>query len=342
MRSLRRLVPLAVSATLIAWLLTRFSFGKLVNAAAVLPWQALLPMTAALVVALYLWDVVCLLTVFSEDGRRLTYGQMLRIRGRSYVVSVVNQALGQGAVAWEVSRAQQTSLLAALSRTVLLAWHEGLILGTAALLGSFWSQTVPAARCRWIAVGLLALVVGGAVVLALVPARLRARLARTRLGAWLGSWTWRRSVRLLAQRTVYFGFVAMYVTAALPVCGLGVPFAAALAAIPLVLVSTMLPSLSGLGPRETALILLLPSQHPDGLLAMGLIWSTGIIVVRLLIGLAWLWLGPNEPHRYSFASSSGSGRALVGEQDDGAGYRVSGPGSDPSSGTAPSAASRSA
>ena len=55
--------------------------------------------------------------------------------------------------------------------------------------------------------------------------------------------------------------------------------------------ATILPSASGLGTRETALYLLLPSQRPDVLVAMGLIWSSGVVVVRLGIGLAWLWLG---------------------------------------------------
>jgi len=51
----------------------------------------------------------------------------------------------------------------------------------------------------------------------------------------------------------------------------------------------VLPSASGLGTRETALYLLLPSRQPDVIVAMGVLWSTGVIVVRLLIGLAWLW-----------------------------------------------------
>ena len=265
--------------------------GELLRASAVLPWQRLAAMTVGLVIALYLWDVVCLLTVFSVDGGQLSYGRMLRARGKSYLVGAWNQGLGQAAVAWDVARLQGTPFAAALSRSILLAWHEGLILATAAVAGSWWSDNPRAAHARaWCAV-LLAVLLGAALLLGLVPAGWRRRLQRTRWGAWLGEWSWRRSFRLILLRIVYFAIVGTYVATALWMCGQGIAPATALAVIPLVLLATVLPSASGLGTRETALYLLLPSQRPDVLVAMGLIWSTGVVVVRLGIGLAWLWFG---------------------------------------------------
>jgi hypothetical protein len=58
--------------------------------------------------------------------------------------------------------------------------------------------------------------------------------------------------------------------------------------------ATVLPSASGLGARETALYLLLPSNQPDVPVAMGVLWSMGVILVRLLIGLGWLWFDPGS------------------------------------------------
>ena len=123
-----------------------------------------------------------------------------------------------------------------------------------------------------------------------VAGRLAAPLERTRWGAWLSQWSWRRSFRLILFRMAYFAIVGSYVATALWICGQGIAPATALAVIPLVLMATVLPSASGLGTRETALYLLLPSQRPDVLVAMGLIWSAGVIIVRLSIGLAWLLL----------------------------------------------------
>jgi hypothetical protein len=50
-----------------------------------------------------------------------------------------------------------------------------------------------------------------------------------------------------------------------------------------------LPNFAGLGTRETSLLLLLAPPEPAVLLAMSLIWSTGMILFRFVIGLAHLW-----------------------------------------------------
>ena len=133
----RKTLPLLVSFGLLACLAYRISPADLWRAVAVLPWKALVPLTAGLVVALYFWDSLCLLTVFSTDRERLTYRQMLRLRGKSYVVGAWNQGLGQAAVAWQVSRTLNTSLRAALAGSIILSWHEALILSVAALAGSY-------------------------------------------------------------------------------------------------------------------------------------------------------------------------------------------------------------
>jgi hypothetical protein len=94
---------------------------------------------------------------------------------------------------------------------------------------------------------------------------------------------------LVLLRVGYFAILGSYVAVALRICALDVAPATALAAVPLVLMAGILPSASGLGTRETALYLLLPTGRPDVLLAMGLIWSTGMLVFRLGIGFASLW-----------------------------------------------------
>jgi hypothetical protein len=317
MRHWRKAFPLFISVGLIVWLASRISMGELLRASAVLPWQRLAAMTVGLVVALYLWDALCLLTVFAVDGRRLTYGHMLLTRGKSYLVGALNQGLGQAAVAWDISRVQGTSFAAALSRSMLLAWHEGVILAIAALAGSWWSHNPRAAQARSFCAVLLVVLLGSALLLGLLPADWRRRLARTRWGAWLGEWSWRRSFRLILLRMAYFAIVGSYVATALWICGQGIAPATALAVIPLILMATVLPSASGLGTRETALYLLLPSQRPDVLVAMGLIWSTGVVVVRLSIGLAWLWFGrkhflQGSHHEYRIDVVDGAGERSAG------------------------------
>ena len=135
----------------------------------------------------------------------LTYRGMLRVRGRSYLVGALNQGLGQAAVAWDVAGIQGTSFAAALARSLLLAWHEGVILATAALAGSSWTDNPRAVHARSFCAVLLGLLVGVAFLWA--GCRPPGEPWRKRAGRWLSEWNWRRSCRLFLLRIVYFALV---------------------------------------------------------------------------------------------------------------------------------------
>jgi hypothetical protein len=295
----------AISLGLIAWLASRISLSGLAQAAAVLPWKLLVPMTAALVVGLYLWDTLCLLTVFSVGGSSISYGAMLRARGKSYLWAAWNQGLGQAAVAWYVARARRTSFRAAFAGSIILSWHEGVILSATGLAGSWWLGDPRLERaqtfCLILLLGLLAI----PLIMRLLPASVRQWLEKRPMGATLAAWDAHRSLRLILLRVVYFSLDGIYVPAALWLCGQPIGVGTALAIVPLVLLATVLPSASGLGARETALYLLIPSSHPDVLVAMGVLWSTGIIIVRLVIGMGWLWFDRSDAGRETSTSSTG-------------------------------------
>jgi hypothetical protein len=289
MKRWHNLLPLLVSAGLIAWLLQRVPLASVLAAAAHLRWQLLAPATAAMVLGLFFWDGVCLRLVYSTDHAPLGYRRMLQVRGMSYLFSAVHCQLGQAMVIWNVARLQGSSLITTFSRSLLLLYHDAFLLMSAGLIGSLLSDRPLAVQLRVVCGAALALLAGGAGLLALLPASQRNRFQQTRWGAWLDSWTWRRSLRLLALRTVYYAILGLYATLALRICRLGVDYATILSTIPLVLVADTLPSISGLGTRETALYVLLGPEHQEVLLAMGLFWSMGIIFGRLAIGLVHLW-----------------------------------------------------
>ena len=261
MKYWRKTFPFVVSTGLIVWLASRISLDELLRASAVLPWQRLAPMTAGLVILLYFWDAFCLLTVYSLAGKQLTYGRMLR-RGKSYLVGALNQGLGQAAVAWQVARVQSTSFAAALSRSFLLAWHEGVILATAALAGAWWSDNPHAMHARGFCAVLLAVLLGAGLLTALLPAGWRRGLQRRRWGAWLSQWNWRLSLRLILLRMIYFAIVGTYVVSALWICGQGIAPATALAVIPLVLMATILPSAQVSAPAKLPSICCSPRNGP--------------------------------------------------------------------------------
>jgi hypothetical protein len=289
MKHWQKVLPLLVSAGLIGWLLYNVSPEAVFAAAAQLRWKPLAGLTVALVLSLYLWDALCLQAVYATDQNPLSYRRMLHIRGLSYLFSALHCQLGQALVIWNVARHQGGSVIGTASRGLLLLYHDGVILMTAGLVGAWFSVKPQAPGIRVFCGTSLVLLIGLAVVVACLPTAARRRFQQTRWGGWLGVWTWRNSLRLLFLRLGYYTIVGVYATLALRICQVHENFAAVLSAIPLVLVADSLPSISGLGTRETALYLLLGSEHREVLVAMGLFWSFGLILGRLAIGLAHLW-----------------------------------------------------
>ncbi len=288
---LHRLLPVAVSAGLIAWLLYLVPPAKVVDELVKVPWHEILPLTAVMVLALYLWDTVCLQTVFATNSHVVPYGRMLHVRGKSYLLGAFNYELGQGLIAWTISRLQNISLLATLSRSVVLAYHDLVVLLSVGLVGSLLVESPPPEvrlAKLFCAVGLSGLCLVG-LVFTLLPREKRARFRSTRWGAWLVDWSLARSVKLAWQRFVYFGILILYAGIALAICGIPVDHRVVAGTIPLVLLADALPSVCGIGTRETALVLLLNPENPAVLIALSLIWSSGMIVGRLVIGLTWLW-----------------------------------------------------
>jgi hypothetical protein len=200
--------------------------------------------------------------------------------------------LGQAALAWDLARAQGVSLLSTLSRSVLLACHDVAVLLSMGLLGALLSNDPRVEAVRWFCGVGLCLIGIAALVPLVLPLRYKLRLRHTRWGGWMESWSWGRSARLAAARVVYFFILVVYGAVALEICGIELDFRVVLSTIPLVMLADGLPSVSGLGTRETAMMILLPSEDKATLAALSLVWTTGLVVGRAAIGLAHVWARP--------------------------------------------------
>jgi hypothetical protein len=286
-------MPLLVSVGLLVWLVYRISPQALVAAASQLNCPRLCLVFSAMVLALYLWDSVCLHWLFAEPGLPLSFSKVLRARGSSYAASAVNYELGQGLVAWELARAQGTSLVSALGRCLLLAAHDVAVLLTLGLAGSLLIDTTIARGIMgFCAIGLTVLIVVGLLAY-FFP---RWRHERRTIGGehfWPRSWTWGRSLQLSGMRGIYYAIILAAVGLGLEVAPVPVGRQVVFGAVPVVLLADGLPiSVSGLGTRETALLSLIDAPQPGALLAFSLIWSAVLMTGRLLIGLVHWWLLP--------------------------------------------------
>jgi hypothetical protein len=289
MRNWKSLLPVCVSAGAIAWLIAHVQADQLARAAAELNWLALIPVTALLVLSLFMWDAVCLRHLFTTTSTRLAYRQALHARGTSYLIGVINYELGQGMLAFDLARTQRISIVSSLSRILVLAYHDLVVLFSLALIGSTISSHPVTNYLRLFSgLGLLTLVTVPGIG-ALLPDSVRHRFLRSRWTAGLKSWSLWRSCRLAILRVAYFSIFICYAAAAFRICHLQAGHDLVLSAIPMVLLADALPSVSGLGTRDATLQLILTPPRPEVLAAMSLFWSTGLIVGRFAIGMLCTW-----------------------------------------------------
>jgi hypothetical protein len=295
LRVAKRCLPVLISAGLVTWLVWRVSPDELARAAAVLNWPALVLLTLAELFALLGWDTLCLWWLFSQPDRPVPFRTVLWARARSYRWIVLNYELGQGVLAWDLARARGLSLASAIGRCVLMMLHDLAVLFSLALAAALVNPDPLARPVRWVCgIGLLVLA-GLGLGMKLLPARWRDRLAAR--ADWLGWWTWRHSASLLALRLAFFLIIVLYVTVGLRVAGISAGPDVVYRVIPLVLLSEILPSMSGLGTRDTFLLGLLhpaPGQRAV-VLAFSLLWSSVLLIGRMAVGLVASWLPPGAP-----------------------------------------------
>jgi hypothetical protein len=289
--STRRLIPLAISGALIAWLFWRVPPAAVLRAAEELNWVLLIPATIAMVVCLYVWDAACLPVIYGITHHPWSYARSLQLRGLSYLGAALHYELGQGIVAWMAAKTQNTSVVRMLARCVILMYHDVVVLLALGLFGSWMSNDSRVVPLRpWLAIALAAAAAIAVVVWA-VPTL--AQRFWSRAESVVAEWSIKRSLMLIPMRVIYFGILVVYAAAALAICHVPADRHVVLSTVPLVMLADGLPSVSGLGTRETALQLLLQPDRAEMLLALSLVWSAGLILGRAGIGLALLWWNPS-------------------------------------------------
>jgi uncharacterized membrane protein YbhN (UPF0104 family) len=289
----KKVVPFLISFGLVTWLIWKVTPEKLLVVLSTSSWPWLLLATVAQLVVLFLWDTLNLWWLFSQPHpeHRPTFRTVLRARTDSIQWSAINLEIGQGVFAYKVAKAIGEPITEALGRFFVLALFDFGTLQSLGLIGSFLVTNPLIATLRWVCVastvGLLAL----ALILHFLPAAWRQWLEGKNWGRWLKWWSWRHSLLLWAQRLTMFLLVILYAWVGLLIIGIHPDARTVFGTIPFVLVAEALPGTGGLGERETALIYLLnPGGKEAELLAFGLIWSTVVIVGRVLIGLVSSWL----------------------------------------------------
>lgn len=288
----RRWLPLGFSLLLLTALFWQVSPREVFHAFGRLNWAVLVPATVLLVIALYLWDSLCLWWLFSSHGEPVSYRAILRARGTSYLFAVINYGLGYGMLAWLLARHRGKTFLSTAARCVVVTYVDLCVLMALGIVGGLLSTAPNTNGIAWACgIGLLAFV-SVALAVRLLPPSWTQRLLDTRLGQTLHSpdWSWSNLLPLAVLRAFYAGFGILYVAICLAASGFDLGYMVVMSVIPIVVLVDALPiSFSGLGSREAVLLVLLNPADPQLLIAFSLVWWACEMGGRALIGLGVVW-----------------------------------------------------
>jgi hypothetical protein len=275
-----------VAAGILLFLLHRVPFAALRSGLAHGPWGPLTAYTLPLAAVTLLADAFATQVCLAVTGEPRPFGTLVLVRGATYLLGLVNYALGQGGIGLYLHRTGTRAARGTGIVLFLMAVNLGALVLTAALglalpLGTRLGPPVRATVLSGLALG--ALYLG---VVALRPAF----LARRELLSPLFVAGVRGHLAALAARFPHVLLLALGQWGALWIWGVRIPADHALALMPLVLVVAALPvAPAGLGTLQAAQVLLFaPYATEAAVLSFSLAFSLLGLVFQAAVGVASL------------------------------------------------------
>jgi len=289
----RRAAPWVVAAGILAFLGATTDLHAVGRALDRVSLPGLVAVMIGLVAAMVVTDVFALWVAFRESipAARLSFGQTFTARAPSYLLAIVNYGAGQGGLVYLLKRNHAVPVGEGVG-AVLLSTAAYLLVVTLLVGGGLLAGAVPdEPELRWLVIALAA---GAPIYLAVVALRPR-RLAELSLLKPLFAAGLAGTLRVAAARAVYVVVMLAGHWAAMRLFGVAVPFADALARLPLVFLIGAIPvSPAGLGTVQAAAVALFgdyaPGATPAEQHAVVLAYSLGVQVLGTAM-LAGLGLG---------------------------------------------------
>jgi uncharacterized membrane protein YbhN (UPF0104 family) len=287
-RTLQRLAPAVISALTLGWVAGHFDMRKVAEA---LSWEAALLMVPALLgygACTLILEALSIRRAIDAPPSRLDLWTAARIKCASYLLAIVNYALGGAALAVLLRRRAGIGLGEAAGVVLLISMTDLLVLLS---LGASAAASVPAGALT-VKAGFVALVgLGffGGLVLLRVPASL-GPLERIRSLSVFDALRHRPARRLLELLAIRILFVLCFIGVA------GFTFLALEVAVPpgrlvlgmmiLGLVGAVPVAVAGLGVGQLAAVVVFKGVAPDEtLIALSLVLSAGLITLRAGMGV---------------------------------------------------------
>ena len=284
---LRRLAPIVVSVLALVWVLGRFDLAQV---GAALSWNATLVMLPALLAygaATLLLESASLLRLIPSPPPDFGAWTAARIKCASYLLTIVNYALGGAALTVLLRRRARLGLGEAAGVVLLIAATDLLvILGLGFLAAASADGDTPGVRVGAVAVAGIGCF--GGILLLRLPGSLGPleRLRSLAVFEALRTTPLQRLVELVGLRLIFAGCFIGVAGAVFMAFGIDVPAARLVLGMSILAVVGALPiAVAGLGTGQVAAVYVFAGvAPPETLIAVSLVLSAGLIALRAAMG----------------------------------------------------------
>jgi uncharacterized membrane protein YbhN (UPF0104 family) len=256
-KKLGRILPWVVTLGLLFYVFRSISFSEILAAfATAASWTV--PVLIPCVLGVYLGDSFAIWKTFGWFVTRLSFREVLVVRGATYLLALVNYSVGQGAIVYFVNRSRGIPLLRGTAAVLLVMGTNILLLLVFATIGLLVAPDLPPAL-RKIVFGAYAALAVYAVLLLLKPSWLTSRpIFDVLFAAGVSG-----HLRALLVRIPHIGILMVFTFASLRAFGVQVPAAQAILYLPVIYFIGVLPiAVMGLGTTQAAMIYFLASYVP--------------------------------------------------------------------------------
>jgi hypothetical protein len=247
-KSLLRVLPWVVTAGLLFLLFRRISFHEVLDdTRRAAGWMV--PVTFLCVAAVYLADSFAIWKIFGWFLTKMSFADVLLVRGATYLLAAINYNVGQGAIVYFVHRTAGTPIMRGVATILLVLGTNVLALLFLATAGLGIAPAVPSAVKILVAVAWAGLALY-ATLIALRPRWLDRPIFEVLLNARLSGYA-----RALLVRVPHIASLVAFQFCALRAFDIRVPLVDALATLPVTFLVAVLPiSVQGLGTTQATMV----------------------------------------------------------------------------------------
>jgi Lysylphosphatidylglycerol synthase TM region len=289
-RRLGRAAAWLITAALLFFLFKKIPLSTVVAATrSAAPWT--IPVGLACMMAIFLCDSFAIWKTFGWFLAPLRFGQVLVVRGATYLLAAINYNVGQGAIVYFVHRATGVPVLRGVATVLLIMGINVLALLVLTSVGLAVAPAVPHAITVVTGVAYAGLAIY-ALVVAVRPRWLASRpIFDVLLSAGI-----KGHARALLVRVPHIAALVILQTSMLHAFGVSVPIVQAVVALPIVFFIAVLPiSVQGLGTTQAAMVYFFARYAPgDGaaqqatVLAASLVSQVVALVFQAVVGVTCL------------------------------------------------------